>query len=70
MNIEEVYIFTLVSAMFHNSIKILEPLRGQELMIALNSWVVKHDLLIRLLPWTADVFVFTYPVYLVGLYLR
>jgi len=56
--------------LFHNSIQIIEPIRGQQLMIALNSWIVKHDLLIRLLPWTADIFVFTYPVYLVGLYLR
>ncbi len=55
---------------FHNSIQVVEPIRGQQLMIALNSWIVKHDLLIRLLPWTADIFVFTYPVYLVGLYLR
>lgn len=55
---------------FHNSIKIIEPLRGQQLMVSLNSRIVKHDLLVRLLPWTADIFVFTYPVYLVGLYLR
>lgn len=38
-------------------------------MIALNDWMVKHDLLIVLVPYIADIFVFTYPVYLVGLYL-
>lgn len=54
----------------HNSIKIIEPLWWQQLMVTLNSWVIKHDLLVKLLPWTADIFVFTYPVYLVGLYLR
>lgn len=55
--------------MFHDSIQIIEPVRGQRLMVALNSWVVKHDLLVKLLPFTADVFVFTYPFYLIGLYL-
>lgn len=57
-------------AMFYNSIKIIEPLRWKHLMIAMNNRVVKHELLVMLLPWTADIFVFTYPVYLVGLYLR
>lgn len=56
--------------MFQNSIKIIEPLRWQQLMIQLNNRVVKHQLLVWLLPWTADIFVFTYPLYLVGLYLR
>jgi membrane-associated phospholipid phosphatase len=55
---------------FHNSIQVIEPMRGQQLMIAINSWIVKHHLLVTLLPWTADIFVFTYPIYLVGLYLR
>lgn len=55
---------------FWNIIKIVEPIRGQQMMVALNSRVVKHDLLVKLLPWTADIFVFTYPVYLVVLYLR
>ncbi len=54
---------------WHNSITIVEPQRWQQLMISLNSRIVKHQLLVRFLPWTADVFVFTYPVYLVVLYL-
>jgi len=54
---------------WHDSIKIIEPQRGQQLMISLNSRIAKHELLVRLLPRTADIFVFTYPVYLVALYL-
>lgn len=56
--------------MFHNSILIIEPEWWQQLMIALNSWIVKHELLVKILPITADIFVFSYPVYLIGLYLR
>jgi len=52
-----------------DSIKIVEPLWGKNLMIAMNDWMTKHDLLVWLVPYTADVFVFTYPVYLVALYL-
>lgn len=54
----------------HNSIKIIEPLWGKHAMIAINGRVSKHDILVKILPWSADIFVFTYPVYLVGLYLR
>ena len=39
-------------------------------MISLNNRAVNHQLLVGFLPWTADIFVFTYPIYLVGLYLR
>lgn len=53
----------------HNSISIIEPVRGQHLMVALNDWMMKHYLLVRLVPFTADIFVFTYPMYLVVLYL-
>ncbi len=56
--------------MLHNSIKIIEPLWWQQLMISLNNRAVNHQLLVGFLPWTADIFVFTYPIYLVGLYLR
>lgn len=52
-----------------NSIIITEPVRWEKLMIALNNWMTKHDLLVWLVPYTADIFVFTYPVYLVALYL-
>lgn len=39
-------------------------------MEAMNDRVVKHDILVRLVPFTADIFVFTYPVYLCALYVR
>lgn len=31
--------------------------------------MVQHEFLVRLIPYTADIFVFTYPVYLVAVYL-
>ncbi len=55
---------------WHNSIQITEPAWGQRLLLALNDWMTKHYLLVRLVPYTADVFVFSYPVYLVALYIR
>ena len=54
----------------HNSIVVEEPLWGKQLMIGLNEWVSKHDVLVQILPYTADIFVFSYPVYLVALYVR
>lgn len=53
-----------------NSIPITEPLRGRKLMLSLNEWINQHYILTKLVPFTADIFVFTYPVYLVALYLR
>jgi len=53
----------------HNSIKIVEPLRWKKLMLWLNDWIIKHDLLVQIVPYTADIFVFSYPIYLVVLYL-
>lgn len=52
-----------------DSIRIIEPVWWKNLMIALNDRMAKHDILVWLVPYTADIFVFTYPVYLVGLYL-
>lgn len=54
----------------NNTIPMNEPIRGKKLMIALNDWVNQHYILTKLVPFTADIFVFTYPVYLVALYLR
>lgn len=54
----------------HNSIKIVEPLWWKQLMIFINSWVNKHDILVKLLPLSADIFVFSYPLFLVGMYVR
>lgn len=55
--------------MFKNIIKLSEPLRGQKLLIRLNDIVNKNDLLAKLIPFAADIFVFSYPVYLLVLYL-
>jgi undecaprenyl-diphosphatase len=53
----------------YNSISITEPLWGQQLLVALNDWMMKHYILVRYVPYTADIFVFSYPLYLVALYL-
>ncbi len=37
-------------------------------MIALNEFVSTHNYLVHIVPYTADIFVFTYPLYLVALY--
>ena len=52
-----------------HSIPLPEPLWGKHLMVWLNEWINKHYILTKLVPFTADIFVFTYPVYLVALYL-
>lgn len=46
----------------------MEPVRGKKLMLSLNEWTNQHYILTKLIPFTADVFVFTYPVYLFALY--
>ncbi len=51
-----------------NSIPVVEPVRWKRIMIALNERTNQHYILTKLIPFTADVFVFTYPVYLVALY--
>lgn len=38
-------------------------------MLGLNDRLVKHDVLVQIVPYTADIFVFSYPIYLVALYL-
>ena len=53
-----------------DSIEVVEPVRWENLMLFLNNWVNNHDILIAIIPFTADIFVFTYPIYLVVLYLR
>lgn len=53
----------------HNSIRLIEPVCTKQVMIALNSRIVQHELLVKILPLTADIFVFVYPVYLVALYI-
>lgn len=50
-------------------LKLIEPTRAVTLMRAMNDFVVKDSILKNLVPFTADIFVFTYPVYLVVLYL-
>jgi len=55
--------------LFHDSFLIIEPQRGVKFMLALNTRVVQYDILVSILPLSADLFVFAYPIYLVGLYL-
>lgn len=52
----------------HNSIKITEPLWWRNIMLWLNDRLIKHELLVQMVPYTADIFVFSYPIYLVALY--
>ncbi|USN55498.1 MAG: hypothetical protein H6765_02650 [Candidatus Peribacteria bacterium] len=54
---------------YQDSISIHEPYRGEKAMLLLNDWINKHYILVQLIPYTADIFVFTYPIYLVALYL-
>lgn len=54
---------------WYNSIHITEPLRGKNTMLFLNEVMMKHAFLVQTIPYTADIFVFTYPMYLVVLYL-
>ena len=46
-----------------------EPNRWVHLITAMNNFMAKHTILLYSMPILADVFVFAYPVYLVGLYL-
>lgn len=50
-------------------ITVIEPQRAIRMMQAMNDFVVKDSILKELVPYTADIFVFSYPIYLVGLYL-
>ncbi|MEF2175150.1 MAG: phosphatase PAP2 family protein [Candidatus Absconditabacteria bacterium] len=55
--------------MLKNILKLNEPIWGEKIMIAMNDLVSKNYILSKLVPFTADIFVFTYPVYLTVLYL-
>lgn len=46
-----------------------EPQWWVSLLKFLNEYVYKHDILVKSVPILADVFVFSYPIYLVGLYM-
>ena len=46
-----------------------EPKRWEYLLELSNDFVVKNHFLSKTVPITADIFVFTYPLYLVSLYL-
>jgi hypothetical protein len=50
-------------------LKIQEPLWGQKLLLMLNGYVRQHQFLMKIIPIMADVFVFSYPIYLVAIYL-
>jgi len=47
----------------------IEPVWGEKFLKVLNSYMAQHDILIYWVPILADVFVFSYPIYLVVLYL-
>lgn len=46
-----------------------EPLWGYNTLILLNEYMKYNDILLRIMPVTADCFVFLYPIYLVVLYI-
>lgn len=50
-------------------IKITEPEWAERILVIMNDYVNKHYILEKYVPITADIFVFTYPIYLVALYL-
>lgn len=55
--------------MLKDMFKLNEPILLEKLMIAMNDLVSKNYILSKMVPYTADIFVFTYPVYLSVLYL-
>lgn len=55
--------------MFKDIIKLPEPKWWEQLLIAMNDYVNKSYILSKYVPITADIFVFSYPIYLAGLYL-
>lgn len=46
-----------------------EPVWGYNLLIFLNEYMKYHETLLWLVPITADIFVFFYPILLIGLYI-
>jgi len=50
-------------------ISLVEPLWGETFIKFLNNFVNSNYILSRITPVTADIFVFSYPVYLAALYL-
>ncbi len=46
----------------------IEPLRGQKFLEMMNGFMAKNEILAHWTPIFADVFVFSYPVYLLALY--
>jgi len=49
---------------------IVEPQWGIDLLVSLNTWMMSSQTIIFWIPKLADLFVFTYPVFLVILYFR
>ncbi len=50
-------------------ISLKEPKRWQDFLIAMNQYVRNHYMLKEVVPITADIFVFSYPIFLVSIYL-
>ena len=55
------------TSIFH-SIQVTEPERWERLMLMLNEWMIQTDRARSVVPVTADLFVFSYPLFLVWLY--
>jgi len=47
---------------------IIEPQWGIDLLLSLNAWMMSSQTIIFWIPKLADIFVFSYPVFLVVLY--
>jgi len=45
-----------------------EPIRWTKFLLFMHDWMLKSEMLTKLIPLTADIFVFTYPVFLVAVY--
>lgn len=50
-------------------IKLIEPRRGIDLVNFLYKIMANNEVLSKLIPILADIFVFSYPIYLLGLYI-
>lgn len=50
-------------------ISMQEPIRWKNLLLFLNEYMKYHDFLLSVIPFTADIFVFFYPIFLFVLYL-
>ncbi len=55
---------------WHQRIQLTEPSWGEHTLLFLNGLLDKHSYLANIMPIASDIFVFFYPIFLVGLYLH